>query len=443
MTAVPVRTAGPPMGPTGCPISPTAAAFDPFDGMYQSDPAGSLRHALVEEPVFYSPTLGHWVITRYDDIKAIFRDPVVFSAANVLEQLTPLTDDAADILRGYGVALEPTIVDEDGPEHVAHRRALSEPFAVASVERLIPRMREVVDGYLDRIVTRGHADLVDDFIYDVPCIIALIFLGVPDEDIETCRQFGMHQTVFVWGRPDAQEQVRVAESMGRYWEFAGRLVERLKETPDAQGWIPHAIRMQTQRPDLFSDNYLQNIMMGGILAAHETTTNAAANAMRLLLENRAAWDEVCADRSLIPNAIEECLRLAGSVVAWRRITTIATTVGGVAIPAKSRLLIVTATANRDEAVFEHPEDFDVRRRNAKRHLTFGLGRHTCLGAALARAELKVIFEALSARLPHMELVEGQRFTYLPNTSFRGPQHVLVTWDAVANPCPADRPGQAS
>lgn len=425
--------------PTGCPVSSLAASFDPFRGAYQVNPGDSLKLARKEEPVFYSPVLDYWVVTRYNDIKEIFKNPELFSAAITLEQITPVSEEAIEILDGYDFAPGPTIVNEDEPIHTERRRALMAPFEADEVAKLAPRITEIVNTYIDRFVKRGHADLVDDLFYEVPCIVALIFLGVPDEDIETCRQFGMQQTLFTWGRPPAEEQNRVATGMGQFWEFAGHLVERLKKTPDAPGWIPHAIRVQKDHPDLITDNYLQNIMMSGILAAHETTTNASGNAFRTLLENRKAWERICADPTLIPKAIEECLRYAGSVVAWRRMTTDDTTVGGVEIPAGSRLLLVTSSANRDDSVFPEPDVFDLDRPNARRHLTFGLGTHTCMGATLARQEMRIFIGELARRLPHMRLVEGQQYTYLPNTSFRGPEHVLVEWDPAQNPIPADRP----
>src|SRR5699024_3054576 len=320
-----------------------------------------------------------------------------------------------------------------------HRRALFEPFEADSVAPMESQIREIITSYIDNFVRRGNADLVDDLLYEVPCIVALIFLGVPDEDVETCRQFGMQQTLFTWGHPTGEEQFRVATGMANFWTYAGQLVEKLKTTPDAPGWIPHAIRVQREQPDLIDDNYLQNIMMNGILAAHETTTNATGNALRLLLENRSAWNEIVEDPSRIPAIIEECLRLSGSVVAWRRLATQESQVGDVTIPEGGRILIVTASGNRDPSMFENPDAFDPQRKNARRHLTFGHGSHTCMGATLARLEMRIFLEELSRRLPHMKLLEDQEFEYLPNTSFRGPEHVLVEWDPTKNPVPADRP----
>jgi ferredoxin-NADP reductase len=174
------------------------------------------------------------------------------------------------------------------------------------------------------------------------------------------------------------------------------------------------------------------MMMAGIVAAHETTANATANAMKLLLQHPRAWRELCGDPGLIPNAVEECLRHNGSVAAWRRMATRDTRVGGVDLPAGSKLLIVTSSANHDEAQFAQADLFDSRRDNASDHLTFGYGSHQCMGKNLARMEMQIFLEVFTRRLPHMRLA-AQRFSYVPNTSFRGPEHLWVEWDAALNP----------
>ena len=144
------------------------------------------------------------------------------------------------------------------------------------------------------------------------------------------------------------------------------------------------------------------------------------------------WRELCEDPSLIPSAVEECIRYNGSVAAWRRIATRDATVGGVHIPAGSKLLIVMSSANHDERHFADADRVDIRRDNASDHLTFGYGSHQCMGKNLARLELQVFLEEFTKRLPHMRLSE-QRFDYVPNTSFRGPKHLWVEWDPAHNP----------
>lgn len=131
-TAMPSRTSGCPVAhgalsaertPTGCPVSQRAAEFDPFEDGYQQDPPEYVRWAREQEPIFYSPKLGYWVITRYDDIKAVFRDNLTFSPSNALEKITPTGEEANAVLASYGFALNRTLVNEDEPAHMPRRRA--------------------------------------------------------------------------------------------------------------------------------------------------------------------------------------------------------------------------------------------------------------------------------------------------------------------------------
>ena len=150
--------------------------------------------------------------------------------------------------------------------------------------------------------------------------------------------------------------------------------------------------------------------------------------MRRLLTERHAWEEICGDPSLIPNAIEEVLRFDTSVIAWRRKTTEAVEIGGVPVPAAANLLLLLGSANRDRAVFEDPEHFDIHRHNAKDHLSLGFGAHYCLGAPLVRLEARIVLEELSARLPSLRLIPGQTLRFQLNTTFRGPLSLLVEWE---------------
>ena len=421
------------LDPTGCPVSANAAAFDPFTGPYQEDPPGSLRWSRDEEPVFYSPKLDYWVVTRYEDVKAVFRDNITFSPANVLEKITPFNDEANAVLAKYNYAMGRTLVNEDEPAHMPRRRALMEPFTPPHLAQHEPMVRKLVRERVDSFIDRGKAELVDEMLYEVPLTVALHFLGVPEEDHETLRKYSVAHTINTWGRPAPEEQVAVAENVGKFWQYAGEVLEKMREDPSGPGWMQYGIRLQPQMPDIITDSYLHSMMMAGIVAAHETTALAATNAIKLLLEHRTLWEEICADPSLIPNTVEECLRFAGSIIAWRRVATKDTEIGGVKIPKGAKLLIVNTSANHDERFFDNPDELDIRRENASDHLSFGYGSHQCMGKNLARMEIQIFLEELTKRIPHMELVPDQEFTYLPNTSFRGPQHLWVQWDPAKNP----------
>lgn len=419
--------------PKGCPLSENAASFDAFEGPYQVDPADALRWSRDREPVFYSPKLGYWVVSRYEDVKAVFRDPILFSPKNVLEKITPVSQEAQDALMSYGYAMNRTLVNEDEPAHMERRRVLMDHFLP---ENLAPReetVRQLIRERLDRIIEEGRADLVEAMLWEVPLTVALEFLGVPEEDMETLRHFSIAHTVNTWGRPTGEQQLEVAHSVGRFWQFAGKVLEKMRAEPDGEGWMHYAIRRNAEMPEVVTDSYLHSMMMAIIVAAHETTAHASANAFKLLLTHREAWEDICADPTLIPNAVEECLRYSGSVVAWRRQTTAECEVGGVTIPKDAKLLIASASGNHDERHFEDADSFDIYRDNAVDHLTFGYGAHQCMGKNIARMEMRIFLEEFSRRLPHLKLTEGQEFTYLPNTSFRGPDHVWVEWDPAHNP----------
>jgi cytochrome P450 len=426
------------VSPATCPVSHRAASFNPFADPYLSDPYAFLADARVEEPVFYSPEIDYYVVTRFDDVRKVFRDSRTFSAEVALEPLTPLFPSSIQKVIEVGYVPGPVLVNEDGPIHMKRRRAIGEKFETQRVEALEPRIRAIVTEYLDKFVGSGAADLIDDFVWEIPALVIFMFLGVPDEEAPLVKKFAARRTLFTWGRPTEDEQNTLVDEVGVYWNFCKAHVARLLEKP-GDDFMSDVIRVHQEDPELIDETYLYNTMLNFLFAGHETTTGASGNGFRALLENRDAWDQLCADPSLIPNAVEELLRYSSSVIAWRRRATAATTIGGVDIPEGANVLLVTGSGNHDEAKFEDGEKLDIHRDNAYQHLAFGFGAHMCLGAPLARLEMRIILEELTRRLPHIRLVEGQEFAYSPNTSFRGPAHVLVEWDPDTNPVPADRP----
>ena len=419
--------------PNGCPVSARAAAFNPFEPSYMQAPGDYLRWAREQEPVFWSPQLGYWIVTRYEDVKAVFRDNILFSPAVALEKITPATPEVMGILQSYGFAMNRTMVNEDEPDHMARRRLLMDAFLPERLATFEPMVRQLARQYMDRFIDKGRADLVAEMFYEIPLNIALKFLGVPDDGAEELRQFAVAHTLNTWGRPTAQEQLDIAHNVGRFWQTAQRILDGMRAQPDGEGWMYETIRQHLKHPDVVPESYLRSMMMAILAAAHETTSNATANAVHTLLTHRSAWDAICANPALIPNAVEECLRVAGSIIAWRRVATADAVVGGVAIPKGGKLLIVQASANFDPQHFENPDEVDVYRESAVEHLTFGYGAHQCMGKNIGRMQMRVFLEEFARRLPHMRLVEAQRFEYLANTSFRGPAALWVEWDPSLNP----------
>lgn len=395
-----------------------------------------------EQPVFYNPRLNVWVVTRYADIDMIeeLTGGDTVSANGALNLIKPPCPEALDVIVEAGIKVDNSIVDEDPPDHGPKRTALRERLHAKAVQRYEPRIRELVTRKLDGIVRRGEADLVRDYVHEVPAWVIFQLMGVPDEDMEMVREYAKGNGKFGFGIPTDEEQVSDAKGIAKYWEYAKRHVDARLEDP-GDDLISHYIQRLREAEDgrLFSVRDCYTVMLQLLFAGHETTTNSAGNTFRALLENRDQWDAICADPALIPAAVNECLRFATPVPHWRRTTLRELSVGGVTIPAGQTVMIALASANHDENVFPHGEQLDIHRANARKHLAFGKGRHRCLGEYLALLELTVILEELTRRLPHVRLVPDQEWVYSPNVSHRGVEHVRVTWDAAANPLPADRP----
>ncbi len=421
-----------PAAATGCPASALAAGFEPFSQSYLADPYPFFARARREEPVFYSPETGYWVVARHADIVAVFRDPGTFSAALARHPVTPLCPAAAEMRDGLDIAIEPSLVDEDPATHLKHRRIFGDAFTPKRVNEVEPRIRAIVTRYIDRFAGDGHAELVSQMLYEVPALAIFIFLGAGDEDAVFVKRLGSTRAVMNWGRPGEAEQVAMMRDMGEHWAFTRDLVDAALEEP-GDNYLGDMVRLHRDDPSRFTVNYLYNVMFLMQFAGHETTTQASANGLKALLSDRAQWERLCREPALIPGAVEEILRYDTSIFAWRRIATRDAEIGGTAIPAGAKILLLLGSGSRDEAAFPGGETFDIERPDAKRHLAFGNGAHFCMGAPLARLEMRIILEELTRRLPGMRLVAGQGWDYVPTLTFRGVQKLRVEWDAAGTP----------
>ena len=418
-----------------CPVSHD---FDPFGPEFQTNPGMSLAGAREHQPVFYSPLLDAYVVTRYHDIRAVFTDLETFSPRNATLPITPLGERARAKLAEYEFRPVKTLGVEEEPIHMRLRKRLNDPFTPARLTEFEPRVREIWGGYVDAIAERGHSDLIVDLTTDAPAVVALEFLGVPREDVVATKDFAKGIMQFIFGRPTEEEQVRTCDLMGRHQQYSTALVERLIENPEGAGFLRHCVRAFLDDPTDLDVNYLSGLAMNGLAAAHETTSNAAGQALLQLMTHLDSWEELCADASLIPGAVEESMRIAPSGATWRRQARVDTNIGGVAVPGGATVLLVLASGNCDPEMFPEPATFDIRRANARRHLTFGIGAHRCLGAGLAQLQLRIMLEQLTARLPHIRMVEGQPLERLGTAGVGGPLHLEVRWHPAANPAREDR-----
>lgn len=410
----------------GCPVTGIGREFNPFVNPYLAEPYDFWLRARKEEPVFYSPELDYWVVTRYDDIKAIFADTRTYSASITQSPIRPLAPEVVQMLQTGGLKPKAVLSNADAPDHTRIRKHAWQAFTPKRVAELEPDIRRLVTQNIDLIEAAGRSDLVRQMFYELPVLVLFIFLGMPQADVANVKAWARNRLMLTWGRLSDKEQMANAMGLLEYWKFAEDYIQSLLTNPP-DNYVGDLIRVSQANENELSVQEITNVVYGLLIAGHETTTSMSANAIVTLMRHRETWDRLCADPALIPNAVEELLRFDSSVITWRRKAVKAVEIRGVTIPEGAKLLLALCSGNRDVAHFPDAEHLDIHRENAKSHLSFGFGIHYCLGAPLARLELKIILEELTRRLPLLRLVHGQSWEFPANTSFRGPATLMVEW----------------
>ncbi|HEX3764463.1 MAG TPA: cytochrome P450 [Kofleriaceae bacterium] len=407
----------------GCPVD---AAFDPLSPAYLDDPYAILAALpLAEAPVFYAPSIGYHVVTRYADIAQVFDDPATYSAAVAQAPLVALSPEAQRILLDGGHQMQPSMVSLDEPAHARLRKPAARAFAVKRVNDLVPTIRRVAAELLDGVAAADEFDLIDALAFPLPASIVFSLIGVPDADVPQLKQWCGYRAALSWGRPRPEDQVEIATNMAAYRRYLRELVDR-KRAARGDDLTCDLLAIHDEDPERLALAEITSILFSLSFAGHETTTGLIGNTVRRLLEDPARWDAVAGDPALIPAAVDESLRFDPSVPVWRRVTTRPVTLAGVELPRGARLFLWLAAANRDPSVFPDPDRFDLGRPNADQHLAFGRGLHYCLGAHLGKVEARIVLDELIRRFPRLRLVPGQRLSFHPNISFRGPQQLRVS-----------------
>jgi cytochrome P450 len=405
-------------------IATPTTQFDPFAAGYLQDPYPHVAALREDAPVAYAPEIDMWVVSRYADVDAVFRDPATFSASIAQAPLVPLSEDARAIL-AEGFRPAQVMSNLDPPEHGRIRAHTSRAFSARRIASLEPTIRARTTALVDAFAERGEAELVAELTFPLPATTIFTMIGFPESDTELLKSYCDERLIITWGRPSVDDQCRVARQMVDYWRYCEAFVaDRVRHPADD---FTSDLLATAREDGTLSEREIASIIYGLSFAGHETTTNLIANTVRRVLEERPAWNAIVAGRAAIPNAVEEALRFDSSVVAWRRIATRAAAIGGVDVPAGAKLLLLLCAANRDPARFPDPDRFDITRTGARSHLAFGMGIHYCLGAALARLQVAIVLETLASRFPALHLVPDQKLTFSPNISFRGPRALRVAW----------------
>jgi cytochrome P450 len=408
--------------PVGCPVEP---AFDPLTPEFLADPL-AVFEALPPEcrALFYAPVLDYVVVTDHGLIDEVFRHPDVFSAANTQLPLVPIVPEAQEILLAGGHRPQPSMASLDPPAHARLRRPAARAFTPRRVNGMAGTIRATTHELLDTVDDRERFELVAVLAHPLPASVMFALLGVPREDWPRLKRWCGYRAELSWGRPRPEAQIDIATNIAAYRDFLrGYVATRVRERAD--DLCSDLLAIHDEDPEQLGVDEITSILFSLSFAGHETTTGLIGNAVRRLLEVPERWEAVVADPGLIGAAVDETLRFDTSVPVWRRVTTCATELGGVELPAGTKLFLWLAACNRDPAVFAEPDRFDMRRGDAHHALSFGKGAHYCLGASLGRLEVQLALEELAGRRPGLRLVPGQQLRFHPNIAFRGPLELWV------------------
>ncbi|MER6945431.1 cytochrome P450 [Nonomuraea sp. NPDC000554] len=392
--------------------------FDVSADWHVAAPYPFLAGLRRERPVFRSEHLGAYVLTRHADVRAAYGDPRRFSSAGSLTISRSLTRETREKLGEHGSFLSSFVANVDPPDHTRLRRSVSKAFTPRAVSALEHRFRELNEDLLDRVQPQGAADFVREIGHEPSIKLTARFIGVPEQD-EAFVQAHVKDWFQLFLSPQPPErQLELADSFLTYLAYVDGLVADRAENPrdDFTSLMASLIGQELTHREVVE--LISTILLGG----NDTVPNQLGNSVLRLLREKA-WP---VPPALVQNTVEECMRIDGASLGSFRYATTDISLHGVTIPAGALVLLSTDSAAHDETVFAEPERFLIGRPNADAHLVFGYGIHFCVGAALARLQLRTAIEVLGRRLPALRLAD-RPISYRRSIVGRGLAALHVEW----------------
>lgn len=393
----------------------------------------AMRH---EDPVHFDEKLGMWLVSRYEDIAAVSRSPNIFSMEKGYQGIYAggFADEFKAILERDGQGFFPDAIMSDPPYHTRVRRLMDHAFTAHRVKELEPRIAQVVGDLIDKMADKGEADAVNEFA--VPMTIAII-----------CEQLGFDHfdghKIQEWSHA-VTAQISALQSREDMRKHAAQIC-------DLQNFLIGHIRDREQNPkeDMISDlvhahaegdpdpalNFKEvvSLVRALLIAGNETTATGLGNLFFILATQpdvaKLLYDAVDNDDDrLVTRFVEELLRIEPPVRGLSRMTTEEVELGGTLLPANAPMLLLFASGNDDETVFECPRKFDMERGNLGKQIAFGTGTHRCIGIALARMEIKVAAREVAKRLKDIKLaIPLEDIRYLPTVATRSLERLPITF----------------
>jgi cytochrome P450 len=407
-----------------------------------ANPYPFYRALREQAPIFREPDFGVFLVSRYDDIVEVNRQPEVFSSALVANAPYMELPAPIDEMPAWRASqpFSDRILSNDPPDHTRHKRLINMFFTPKRVAEMEPRIRSLTNEVIDSFIDRGSVEFVTQFAHMLPRIIVGELIGVPADDAQRFREFFEERL--------AEMAEAAADPEGTYNRRTRQQGEGITENRYLTEYFLRAIAERKAHPagDIMSD--LANarfpdgsevsleavVSMITLLYAaggDANTPELMTNSMLVLLRNPKLMAAVRADPSLAEPFIEEVLRFDTPVPGVFRIATRDTSVGGVPVKKGEKLMVIYGAANHDDAKFGCPEEFMLDRDFEHPHMGFGVGVHFCPGASLARLEGRVAVQELLRRLDNIRFAETDTPPYVPSVIQRIPIRVMLHFDARA------------
>ena len=399
-----------------------------------------------EAPVHPIPEMGLVVVSTFDLLREVVHDPATYSSAMPtgpadLPGMGREPEDAemAELRAKTARSGAPTLLAADPPWHARYRSLVNKALSARRVAGMEGYVREIVTDLIDGFIDDGKADFTSQFADELPMAVIADQIGVPRADL---RDFKKRADLAIGGiertiPPEEERDVlRAGLEMQEY--FLMRAEERRRDPKDDILTTLATAELETDEgPRPLNDAEILSIIQQLQVAGKETTAHLIGSAMLLFIENPEQLAKVRERPELIGNMTEEALRVESPVRALFRTTTRETTLGGVTLPAKTTLMLIYGAANRDECEFAEAARFDVERENARNQLAFSAGPHYCIGAALARLEIRVAFEEVLRRMTNFRLdPDHPAPRHEPSYILRGLRELHILFDKAPEPVPA-------
>ena len=422
------------------------ADFDLNDPAIQQAPHEHYA-ALRSAGVLYLPANDAWLVLRHEDALAVLRDPETYSSQLGSNREQPSLSAQAEITRlgAQGLARPRTLLDNDPPSHTRYRRTVSRAFTPRRMAQLRPFVESVADSLIAAWPDPSSVEFVEAFSIPLPVQVITRVLNLPSDRHGDFRRWTDASTATIGASVSDDQHIENARINLELQEFFVAEFEQRRTQPQ-DDLLTGLLTSHIGAADDGSDSAplempeLVRIAQQLLVAGNETTAKLITEMMWLIATREGEWQRIREHPDRIPSVVEECLRLASPNQGMSRVVMRDTTLAGVDIPRGSRVIVMFASANRDEALYECPHEMNPERANLHAELSFGHGTHYCVGANLARLETIVALERLALRVASYQVHDDNTFEYLPSVVLRGLKRLHI--GAVMSDPHADRSRQS-